>query len=50
MPEDREQCEPGITSSDSIKSGIFLTSCTVSFCWLVKCSTELDESYDCVLS
>jgi hypothetical protein len=45
LPEDREQCEPGIKGSDSIKSGIFLISCYTGN----SCRLELDSSYDCVL-
>jgi len=42
LPDYREQCETGIKSSDSIKSGIFLTNCsTVSSCRLVKCWAEI---------
>jgi hypothetical protein len=49
LPEDRELCEHLIKGSDSIKYGIFLASCVVSSCQLVKYSAELDERYDCVL-
>jgi len=33
LSEDREQYEPGIKSSDSIKSGIFLTNCCTVSSW-----------------